>query len=83
LPRVIKNYQIKLTNNCPNIFLLNNKNQKIDPLNKLVINGVTIYSNNNECWYSKAPCSNYEIHDLNINYYYGYFVINRIINKDL
>ena len=83
LPKVIKNYQIKLTNNWPNIFLLNNKNEIIDPLNKLIINGVTIYSNNNECWYSKAPCSSYEIRDLNINYYYSYFVINRIINKDL
>jgi len=83
LPKVIKNYQIKLTNNWPNIFLLNNKNEKIDPLNKLVINGVIIYSNNSECWYSKAPCSSYEIRDLNINYYYSYFVINRIINKDL
>lgn len=83
LTKAIKNYQIKLTNIWPNIFLLNNKNEKIDPLNKLIINGVTIYSNNNECWYSRAPCSNYEINDLNINYYYSYFVINRIISKDL
>ena len=80
LPKIIKNYQIESTSYWPNIFLLKNKFDKTDPINKKTINKLIIYSNNSECWYSKAPCSNYEINDLNVNYYKSYIIINRVIN---
>ena len=80
LPKIIKNYQIESTSYWPNVFLLKNKIDKADPVNKKTINKLSIYSNNSECWYSKAPCSNYEINDLNVNYYKSYIIINRLIN---
>jgi hypothetical protein len=80
LPRIIKNYQIKSHNYWPNIFLLNSSGKKINPVNKKIINGFGIYSNGSECWYSKAPCSNYEINDLHVNFYNSYIIISRFVN---
>jgi hypothetical protein len=80
LPRIVKNYQMKSYNYWPNIFLLNSIGEKINPINKKIINGFGIYSNDRECWYSKAPCSNYEINDLNVNFYNSYIIISRFVN---
>jgi hypothetical protein len=80
LPRIVKNYQMKSYNYWPNIFLLNSIGEKINPINKKIINGFSIYSNDRECWYSKAPCSNYEINDLNVNFYNSYIIISRFVN---